>query len=535
MSQVTRDLDATDAPATASHRDGMVVTSHPRAVEAGIAALREGGTAVDAAVRAAAVLGVVDPMSTGIGGDCFALVWDPATGLAGINGSGRAPRAASLDALADLGHKKMPEDGILSVTVPGALHAWDALVTRFGRLPIADHLRAAATVARDGFVVTPVVARDWRAAESRLRRGAGADAWLTGGRAPEAGQTFRERELAAALEQIASEGVQAFYGGAIGRAIAATSAALGGWLALEDLAEHESEWVDPIEGSYRGYPVFELPPNGQGLVVLEALGLLEEWPLADLAPEHRMHLAIEAVKVAFADARAHLGDPAFMDRTPESFLDPEFLDLRRHAMGERAAAVPVPVPFGSDTVYVAAVDAEGRACSLINSLYMHFGAAVVVPGTGITLQNRGALFSTDPSHPAALGSRRRPYHTIIPAMAFREGAPWLVFGVVGGFQQPQAQVQLLLSLIDEGLELGDAVAAPRFRWVDGVNVRLEEGIHPRVARALAHRGHEIIELDAHGGFGGAQAIAIDRATAGLTGASDPRKDGLVGRVTLPRP
>jgi gamma-glutamyltranspeptidase/glutathione hydrolase len=480
------------------------------------------------------VLGVVDPMSTSLGGDCFAIVATPPSSadgwrVHGINGSGRAPARASLADLRARGASGIPTHGILSVTVPGALRAFSDLVERFGRLPLARAIEPAARIARDGFEVTRVVARDWQAVEGALREGHGTrEAWLVGGeRAPREGERFRAPVLAATLDRIAQDGVGALYEGAIADAIVRTSDALGGWLAHEDLRAHASEWVAPMEGAYRGHPIYELPPNGQGVVVLEALGILDDFPLADVAPEERAHTMIEAVKLAFADARAHVGDPDAMPGPASALLDEAHLEARRARIGARAIAAPEAgaPPFGGDTVYVAAVDEDGLSCSLIASIYEHFGARVVADGTGLTLQNRGALFSADASHPAALGPRRRPYHTIIPALAFREDQPWLTFGVVGGFQQPQAQVQILSNVIDLGMTPEAAVRAPRFRWLEGASIRLEHGFDASVAEGLARRGHVIVERDAQGGFGGAQLIARDGRTGALAGASDPRKDG----------
>ena len=525
MSRITQAVDEAEAPERAP-APGMVVSSHPRAVEAGLAALDAGGTAVDAAVTAAAALGVVDPMSCSLGGDTFALVYEAKTGaLHGINGSGPAPRAATLLDLTARGHARMPERGPLSVTVPGAVGAWGALLERFGRRSFADALTPAMTLARDGYAVTPVVARDWARSEEVLASGTGLEELLPGGRAPAVGQRVRLPAHAETLTRLANEGPESFYNGDFARRVEAAMSEAGGWLCAADLAGYAPEWVAPLTGTYRGHPVHELPPNGQGIVVLEALALLEEYPLADLSAVERTHLQIEALKLAFADAEAYVGDPAHSSAA--ALLDEDVLqrrldelDLRRKRAGDGAA----PVARGGDTVYVAASDREGNACSLIHSVFMHFGAAFAVDG--VVLQNRGALFRTDPAHPGALGPGRRSYHTIIPAMVERAGQPWLIFGVVGGYQQPQAQVQLLTRLIDGGEELQPAVDAPRFRWTGGRDLRLETGTDPDLAAGLAALGHRIDATDSgHGGFGGAQAILRE---APLTGATDPRKDGVVG-------
>ncbi|MEZ4253064.1 MAG: gamma-glutamyltransferase family protein [Polyangiales bacterium] len=522
MSRITDQVDDAEPRAAASRR-GTVVTSHPRAVEAGIAALEAGGSAVDAAVAAACVLGVVDPMSTSLGGDCFALVWNAEERtLHGFNGSGRAPALADAASLRAEGHDAVPTRGWKSITVPGALDAYAQLLERFGRMSLADAL-APAVAAAEGFEVTPVVARDWAAAALVLEGGEGMQGFLP---APAAGERFAHPQLAQTLRAIAEGGVDVFYRGAFAQKLDEASRAAGGWLRADDLARHVGEWVVPLEGWYRGHPVYELPPNGQGIVVLEALALLEEHPLGDLDEVERTHLQIEALKLAFADAFEHVGDPDRSDVL--RLLDPVYLEERAatlDAFVDRANdAATAGLPRGGDTVYVAVVDAEGNACSLIASTYEHFGSGVAVDG--IVLQNRGALFVLDESHPSALAPGRRPYHTILPAMVFRHDLPWLVFGVVGGYQQPQAQVQLLVRTIDLGESIVDAVKAPRFRWLEGAKIRCEGGMDPALVEALRARGHEVVEAEAHGGFGGAQAIALE--PEGPVGASDPRKDGVVG-------
>ncbi|MEM9074086.1 MAG: gamma-glutamyltransferase family protein [Myxococcota bacterium] len=520
MSGITAAVD--DAPPLeALPPEGMVATSHPRAADAAAEVLRQGGNAVDAAVTAAAVLGVVDPMSTSIGGDCFALVWDATErALHGYNGSGRAPKAATLADLKARGLHDVPERGILSVTVPGAVDAYATLLERFGKRSFADAL-APAIEAAEGFALTPIVARDWAKAEPTLTAGEGADVYLP---APIAGQEFRQPALAASLRAIAEGGPEVFYRGALADEIAKRSHELGGWLTKEDLAEHTGEWVTPLEGHYRGHTVVELPPNGQGIVVLEALALLDEFPLADLSPAERAHLQIEALKIAFGDAQPLVGDPEKSNVT--ALLDPDALESRVDALEAQKRATEHPAaprrPAG-DTVYVAVVDGEGNACSLISSVYMHFGSGVVVDG--ICLQNRGALFFSDPAHPGALAPGARPYHTIIPAMVFRSEKPWLVFGVVGGFQQPQAQVQILVNLIDHGMTPQEAIDAPRFRWLGSDRIRLEDGFDANAREGLEARGHRVVDEPV--GFGGAQAVLIESP---LEGGSDPRKDGCVRRV-----
>lgn len=511
MSKVTDQIDQASEEQRELPKEAMVVTSHPRAVEAATKVLEAGGHAVDAAICAAAVLGVVDPMSTGVGGDCFAMVWD-AHALHGFNGSGRAPAKASLEDLRARGLDAVPERGVLPITVPGAVDAWWQLHQRFGRASWDSLLEPAVVAARDGFAVTPVVGRDW---------GRSAYAYQP---VPQVGQVYTQLELAQSLEKL-QRGRDVFYSGELADAIAARVAEDDGWLTKSDLEAHQGEWVEPLEGVYRGHPVYELPPNGQGVVVLQALAMLEELSLRDMDVVEQTHVQIEALKLAFADARVHVGDPSRSDVS--RLLDYAYIEERVSLIGDQARASAVSGLPNGDTVYVAVVDAQGNACSLINSVYMHFGSGVVVDG--MCLQNRGVLFRSDPAHPSALAPGRRPYHTIIPAMAFRGLVPWLVFGVVGGYQQPQAQVQLLHRWIDRGEGLQAAVDAPRFRWIEGNKVQLEEGTDPTLIEGLRKRGHDVVEGAAFGGFGGAQAIEISES---LTGATDPRKDGTIGVLTL---
>lgn len=509
-------------------RHAMIATSQPLAVGAALDVLKVGGNAVDAAVCAVAMLGVVEPMSTGIGGDCFAIVYEAKTGkLHGLNGSGRAPASASIQDVHAAGHCAMPQSGILPVTVPGALHAWQSLLDRFGSRTLSQLLQPAIQVAQDGFSVTPIIARDFAGQAGALARGTNTHAYLPGGRAPQAGEVFKQSELARGLQIIADQGISSFYEGALARALVLQSQRLGGWLSMDDLAEHTSTWVEPISTDYRGFTLHELPPNGQGVIVLEALNLLEGFQLAGMAEADRMHVQIEAVKLAFADAWRYVADPEVSDVPTAGLLSKEYARARRGFITEKALQRPTHGFPPSGTVYVTVVDGDGNAVSLINSLYEHFGAKVVVERTGILLQNRGELFSLDPGHPNALAPGKRPYHTIIPAMVCRDGKPWLCFGVVGGFMQPQAQVQLLCNLIDLKMDLQAAVDAPRFRWNEGAGVMLEQGFSKNVEEALLEKGHRLMPVAGHGGFGGAQAILIDPANGALSGASDSRKDGCV--------
>lgn len=533
-----RRLPQRQAAQTLSPR-ALVATSQPLAVQAGLEMLREGGNAVDAAVAAAAVLNVVEPMSTGIGGDLFALIYaaKPTGCLRGLNASGRAPRRATVEAYKKLGHHTMPQSGIFSVTVPGTVHGWATLLTEMGRLPLARVLEPAIWYAEHGFPVSEVIAHGWRRAEEKLQRDENARrTYLINGKAPHSGEVFKNPALARTLRLIARGGIEAFYHGELAQAIVAESERHEGLLALEDFAAHTSSWVEPVATDYHGYRVYELPPNGQGLITLEALNFIGahagkrriKAAIDDEAEAERLHVLIEALKLAFADARAYIADPDFSNIPLEQLLSSAYAVQRSRLIDERANSGVKPGLTANDTVYVTAVDEERTCVSLINSLYESFGSGVVVGETGIVLQNRGALFSLEEDHPNCIAPGKRPYHTIIPTMVFHKGgdSPWLSFGVVGGFMQPQGQVQILSNLIDRGMGLQEAIDAPRFRWLEGANIVLEPGLSVTVRDALSERGHEIKAwTEAMGGFGGAQAIAIDPETNMLYGASDSRKDG----------
>jgi len=428
----------------------------------------------------------------------------------------------------------MPQAGILSVTVPGTVHGWVTLLGELGSLPLTRVLEPAIWYAEHGFPVSEIIARDWERAEEKLKQDENARrTYLNDGRAPRAGEAFKNPELARTLRLIAREGVKVFYEGELAQAIVAESERHDGLLTLDDLAQHTSTWVEPISTSYRGHRVYELPPNGQGLVTLEALNLISAYAERRQAKEEtgevgRLHVLVEALKLAFADARAHITDPDFAEIPVEQLLSRSYAAERSRLISKRANSEIKPGLMSSDTVYVTVVDEERNCVSLINSVYEHFGSGLVGGETGIVLQNRGALFSLDEGHPNCVAPGKRPYHTIIPAMVFHKGGdrPWLSFGVVGGFMQPQGQVQILSNLIDRGMGLQEAIDAPRVRWLEGASIVLEPNIPDGVQNALSERGHKILAWsEAMGGFGGAQAILIDPETNMLYGASDPRKDG----------
>ncbi|MBX3028403.1 gamma-glutamyltransferase [bacterium] len=512
-------------------RHGMACTSQPLASQAAVATLQAGGNALDAAVCAAAVLGVVEPFMTGIGGDCFMLIWDPAEQrLHGLNGSGRAPRAATREALLARGHQVMPMLGMLPVTVPGAVDAWCDALARFGRRTLADALAPAIDYATDGFPVTEIIASQWAFAAGILQNDDARRAFTVDGRAPRPGEVARLPELAASLRLLAAGGRDVFYAGELARAIAECSRAHGGLLDADDLAAHRSTWVEPIATDYRGVEVCELPPNGQGLTALLALNILECFDLAGAAADARAHLQIEAMKLAFADRDRWIADPEHAAVPVSMLIDKAYAQgraalIRPEAALKRVRSGGAPI---SDTVYLATADRDGMVVSLINSLYLAFGSGMVAGRTGIALQNRGFGFRLDPAHPNCIAPGKRPFHTLIPGMALRDGRPLLAFGVMGGDMQAQGHVQLLSALIDGGDNVQEAIERPRFNFLGGDRVALESALAAALGADLARRGHVVEDESAAllaGGFGGAQAIAIDPESGACWGGSDPRKDG----------
>ena len=518
-------------------RKGMIATSQPQASIAGLEMLRDGGNAIDAAVTAAAVLSVVEPTMTGIGGDLFAIVHDASRGTTrGLNASGRSAYSADLDHLQASGHTCVPEHGVLSATVPGAVDGWNRLLADHGTVPLERALAPAVTFARDGFPVAEVVARQWNDAASLLAADPTTAAlFLPKNRAPIPGELFVNRPLADSLEAIASEGPDVLYRGALGHAIASDMARRGGWLTTQDLDDHRSDWMEPIRTSIGEVELLELPPNTQGFVAIEALNILANDDLSQLGHNSGdyLHLVLEALAVAFDDRAAYLADPdAVPDETLARLISPAYAEHRRRQIssehvrsGETDPSEPdaiIPKGATGDTVYLAAADAQGNLISLIQSLYSGFGGGIVAGSTGIVLHNRGSLFNTDPLHPNHLAPYKRPLHTLAPAMVCRRGRPWLAFGVMGGDMQPQGHLQVLLNLTCFGMNIQEAGEAPRARY-DTSGICLEQGIPETTATNLRHRGHTLIDGL---GFGGFQGVLIDFETGTLMGGSDPRKDGL---------
>lgn len=521
-------------------RRGIVAASQPLAVAAGLEILAAGGNAADAAIATAAALNVTEPTSTGVGGDCFALYFEAETGrVSALNGSGRAPAALSLDRLKTAGFENdLPPYHPYTVTVPGACAGWCDLVDRHGRLSLSQILAPAIRLAEEGFPVAPLAAHSWRlAAERQLRTSLGGQELTVNGRAPRAGEIFRNPGLARTLQKIATGGKAAFYQGEIAEAIADTVQKAGGCLAIEDLAMHTSTWEQPISVAYRQYRVWECPPNGQGLAALLALNILDGFEISDLPPlsAERIHLEIEALRLAFADARWYVADPAFNHIPLGELLSVDYAAARRKAIDPQRAVLSrqhgVPVT-SSDTVYLSVVDGEGNACSFINSNYMGFGTGIVPSGWGFSLQNRGHNFSLVARHPNALAPGKRPYHTIIPAMATDASTAELFacFGVMGGFMQPQGHVQVMIALADDSLDPQSALDRPRFCLMDGAAagaVAVEEGVPYQTLARLAEMGHTITPVAGFNRalFGRGQVILRESATGVLWSGSDPRADG----------
>ena len=506
--------------------EGMAATSHPLASRVAIETLRAGGNAADAAVAAVAVLCVVEPHMTGIGGDCFAMIHAPGRPVWGYNGSGRAGSRASLDALLAQGMRMIAPNSIHAVTVPGAIDAWAAILAAYGRFSLDRALAPAIHYGESGFPVAARIAWDWAQAVGKLRADAGAARHLLfDGRAPAEGDVVRLPALAQSLKTIAAQGPRAFYEGPLAQDMVATVAARGSFLAAEDFACHRGEVVAPIATNYRGLDVLELPPNTQGLTALLLLNILERFDLAALDPlgTDRFHLALEAARLAYAVRDTHIADPAAMRVSPLDLLDKNFA-AKLAARIDRATRVPLPrAPSpGDDTVYLTVVDRDRMAVSLINTLYSTFGVGICTEKTGIMFTNRGACFVLDPDHPNAFGPGKRPLHTIIPALAFRDGRCELSFGVMGAHYQPMGHAQVITNMVDYGMDVQAAIDAPRAFFL-GESAVVERGLPEATVEGLRARRHDVIRAPSP--WGGAQAVGIDWRRGVLIGGSDPRKDG----------
>jgi len=519
----------------------MVATSQPLATQAGLETLQRGGTAADAAIACAAMLGVTEPCSTGLGGDFFALYYEADTQrVTALNGSGRAPRRLTLELLREQGlGPELPPYHAHAVTVPGACSGWCALHERYGKLPLAEVLAPATHAAEEGFPVAPLTSHTWNSeAERKLRTALGGQTLLISGQAPRPGQLFRNPDLARVLRSIGAHGADAYYRGPIGRAVAEAVQRAGGVLEVDDLARHSATWDEPISTVYQGIRLYECPPNGQGLTAILALNLIAQLDLPSLGDPlsaGRWHHLIEVFRLAFADARWFIADPVHSPVPLQELLSAGYARARARLIDPQRAVLDRQQgsPWaGSDTVYFSVVDGQGNACSVVNSNYQGFGTGIVPIGTGFSLQNRGMGFSLDPEHPNALAPGKRPYHTIIPAMSTREADNSLFasFGVMGGFMQPQGHVQVFLALVADGLDPQAALDRPRFCLEQGTangQVALEEGLPLETMSALAEMGHAIRPVSGYGRstFGRGQVIQRDPVTGVLAAGSDPRADG----------
>lgn len=522
----------------------MAATSHPLATQAALDIMRRGGSALDAAIAANACLGLMEPTGCGVGGDIFAIVWDPKTErLHGYNGSGRSPAELTIELVRSRGLDSIPRYGPLPVTVPGCVDGWFALHSKFGRLPMAEILAPAIGYARDGFPITEVIAEGWALNVERLAEFPGFKEQFTiDGRAPRKGEIWKNPNLARTYERIAAGGRDAFYRGEIAETIAGFIRSQGGVLSVDDLGTHTGEWVEPVSVNYRGYDVWEIPPNGQGIVALQMLKILEGYDLKSMGfgSADYVHVFLEAKKLAFEDRARYYADTRFGSVPVRTLISSDYAASRRRLIDmHKAALAPEPgaIPEGADTVYLTTADKDGMMVSLIQSNYRGMGSGMVPPGLGFMLQDRGEQFALDPSHPNALAPRKRPFHTIIPGFITKDGEPWISFGVMGGAMQPQGHVQIVVNLVDFGMNLQQAGDAPRIhhtgstepegmvkRMTDGGVVNLEPGFPETTIRELERRGH-VLKPAPYYVFGGYQAIRRDPETGHYVGASESRKDG----------
>ncbi len=523
-------------------RQGIAATSQTLASQAAAQILARGGSATDAAIAANATLSVVEPMMNGIGGDLFAIRRDAESGeVTGLNASGWSPQALTRDALESRGHQAMPEQGILSVSVPGCVEGWRKLHDRFGKLPWRDLFLPAIYYADQGFPVTEWIHTYWQGSESKLRSDANAAAlFLPNGEVPKVGQIFRNPQLASALRLIAADGPDAFYRGAIADAIVATSNRLDGLIGGDDLSEYQAEWVTPISTDYRGWTVYELPPNGQGIAALIMLNLMEHQELGpyEASETAAVHWKIEAQKLAYQDLQRYVGDPDFSRIPVAGLISKEYAASRASLINEdKAHCDPTPgeptLDSAGDTIYLTVVDRQGSIVSLIQSIFLSFGSGVMVDGYGFHLQNRAGLFTLEEDHPNEVAPRKRPFHTIIPGLMEKDDR-YIGFGIMGGLNQAQAHAQFVSNIVDHGMNIQMALEAPRFTKLDfgGCGVSLEGRFPDSVIRQLREKGHQIEVLgDFASPMGGGQAVVFDEATGIKYGASSPRKDG----AAIPEP
>ena len=513
-------------------RKGMVATSHPLAAQAGLEVLKKGGNAVDAAVATAACLTVVEPTSNGIGGDAFALVWSGGK-LHGLNASGPSPASLPQDIIKAVEKDGIPKYGWIPVTVPGIPSAWAALSKRFGRLPLAEALSPAVSYAFEGHPVAPTVAASWESAYRTYASTLGSELFLNWsstfapmGRAPRAGELWRSPGHGKTLQAIGETSSETFYRGTLADKLIDFSRKTGGYFSEADLSAFEPEWVEPISINYRGYDVWEIPPNGHGIVALMALNILRGFDFSERDSLDTCHKQLEAMKLAYADGRRYIADQRSMKVSVAELLSEAFAHERRSLIGDEAI-LPMPgQPARSGTVYLAAADGEGNMVSYIQSNYMGFGSGIVIPGTGISLHNRGCNFSTDPGHENCLAPGKKPYHTIIPGFLTKNGRAVGPFGVMGAFMQPQGHVQVIMNTLDFGMNPQDSLDAPRWQWINGKNVEMEQGFPPTTIKGLASKGHTIRTVSGPESFGRGQIIWRD-AEGIMVGGTEPRADGAI--------
>lgn len=514
-------------------RNGMVATSQPLAAMSGMKMLMSGGNAVDAAIAAAATLNVVEPMSTGIGGDLFALIWNAKDkSLKALNASGRASGSSSIQQLHDLGYSYLPSQSVYGVTVPGTVSGWDTLCNTLGSMPLSELLKPAIEYSSNGYAVSPIVSRDWNYCLSKLRLYPSGQEFLLNGKAPLPGEIIRLPTLSNTLSLIAEGGSEAFYRGPIAAAISNHVQSLGGWLTTDDFTNHHITWDDPVSTNYKGLTCWECPPNSQGLNALMALNIVEGFDLSSSGFQtiRTFHRLIESMRLAFYDGLHYIADPQKTRVPIEKMLSKSRASLRRSLISETTAMTGLSHDLSltdSDTVYISAVDRDGNACSLINSLFQGFGSGIVVPETGIILQNRGTSFSLDRAHPNALEPNKRPFHTIIPGMVTKDDQLWLSYGVMGGFHQAQGHLQVLVNMIDFGQDPQTALNTRRFNVNLDDSVTLEQDIPLDIIRGLKKMGHNVTDDSGGPGvfYGGGQIIQRDPDTGVLTAGSEPRKDG----------
>jgi len=516
---------------------GMVATSQPLASQVGLEILKRGGNAVDAAIAVAAMLNVTEPNMTGIGGDCFAMIYTAKSKkLDALNASGRCPKALTLDHFVAKKITQMPLSGMETITVPGAFDGWLTLLEKYGTMKLADLMAPAISYAENGFPVMEKISADWEPEVGKLKQDpAAAATYLVDGGAAKPGTIFAQKNLAKTFRTLVKGGRDAYYRGEIARAIVDYCQKHGGFLAIEDFAAQKSNWVEPISTTYRGYTLNELPPNNQGLTALIILNILEGLDLKGMRndPGLYYHTIVEATKIAFADRNRFIADPAFAKVPVKELISKEYAVKRRALLDPKKAIDPPKygdVSMGSDTTYFTVVDKDRNAVSFINSLFNSFGSGIVAGETGIMLHNRGSGFSLDPNHPNKLEPGKRPFHTLIPAMVLKDGKLLMSYGVMGGDIQAQGHSQVLINLVDRGMNLQQAIDAPRIRYISGKGVMLEDTLPPSVISELVQRGHERVlppeGIKHRALMGGGQAIMIDPDTGALSGASDPRKDGI---------